>query len=582
MLLPVSATEIERNVESFMAALALGLRKKFDGDPGHLYATVYDEPIEGTEARKRFVVLYDGVPGGTGYLKELMRDLSHLHDVLRMAYEVLSGCDCQHDDRKDGCYRCLLAYRGRFFQGRTSRTAALNLIGSILDNWDKLKETERLETIRMNRLLESELEASLLEVLRRPREGEPARSLSPHVVNGKQGWYLKIAGFGNWLIEPQVELGIHCGVKISSRADFVFYPERPAEGELPIVVFADGFEWHADPQSGSLRTGRDSAQRLAIARSERYRVWSLTWADIYERLDKPQPPVVPLCGPPGQVLAAVLAKLDPQNATTWLKQYSASSLDLLLHLMTGGRDKCWKAFAQVTMFNMIGAGAPQCAEPSSVRCALLSPQLSEDWTSSNGNGWYCRTLAKGAMNAFASLSIAEIANANFESLNAAVRLMDDLAGTLQTAVWKDAWREFLRIGNILQFAPRAVCVTSLGLQDGLYGGLIDQPEPARERAASGLDVLLAELLDEGARQIARNVFESGRVLPEIGYEFLNAQLEIVGMAEMAWPKEKICVLSESQAEFAEAVAATGWTPFPTGELLIDVQPLLAFLPPRQA
>jgi hypothetical protein len=71
-------------------------------------------------------------------------------------------------------------------------------------------------------------------------------------------------------------------------------------------------------------------------------------------------------------------------------------------------------------------------------------------------------------------------------------------------------------------------------------------------------------------------------LPEIGYEFLNAQLEIVGMAEMAWPKEKICVLSESQAECAEAAAATGWTPFLTGELLIDVQPLLAFLPPRQA
>lgn len=73
MLLPVSAMQMDRKVESFIEALELGLRKKFQGDPGHLNTTVYDEPIEGSEARRRFLVLYDGVPGGTGYLKELMR-----------------------------------------------------------------------------------------------------------------------------------------------------------------------------------------------------------------------------------------------------------------------------------------------------------------------------------------------------------------------------------------------------------------------------------------------------------------------------------------------------------------------------
>jgi DEAD/DEAH box helicase domain-containing protein len=62
------------------------------------------------------------------------------------------------------------------------------------------------------------------------------------------------------------------------------YPERPYPGELPIAVFTDGYEWHADAASGNLRTGRDSAQRLAIVRSGKYRVSSLTWADVYERL----------------------------------------------------------------------------------------------------------------------------------------------------------------------------------------------------------------------------------------------------------------------------------------------------------
>ena len=158
----MAATEIERNIESFVAALELGLRDKFKGDPGHLYTTVYDEPIEGSESRRRYLVLYDGVPGGTGYLRELMRAPSQLEEVFRSAFEKLSACQCRLDERKDGCYRCLLAYRGRHFQGKTSRRAALDLLRRILDNWKKLKTTDRLESVRLNRLIESELEAGFL------------------------------------------------------------------------------------------------------------------------------------------------------------------------------------------------------------------------------------------------------------------------------------------------------------------------------------------------------------------------------------------------------------------------------------
>src|SRR5207237_764269 len=197
----------------------------------------------------------DGVPGGTGYLRELMRTPSQLEEVFRFAYETLSACQCRLDERKDGCYRCLLAYRGRHFQGKTSRRAALDLLRRILNHWDKLKTTERLESIRLNRLLESELEAGFLEALQRVLEGEPERSFAQHMVNGKQGWYLKIPTYGNWLVEPQVDLGPEKGISVPSRADFVFYPERPKPGERPIAVFTDGYEYHADPISGNMRIG---------------------------------------------------------------------------------------------------------------------------------------------------------------------------------------------------------------------------------------------------------------------------------------------------------------------------------------
>ena len=143
MLLPVASFDVDRNVHSFVAALDLGLRKMFRGDPGHLLTTMMDEPVPGSDVRKRYLVLYDGVPGGTGYLKELMRDQQNILEVFEKAYEVLKNCTCQSDAEKDGCYRCLLAYRGRHDQQNTSRQAALELLKLILDNRQHLKRTQR-------------------------------------------------------------------------------------------------------------------------------------------------------------------------------------------------------------------------------------------------------------------------------------------------------------------------------------------------------------------------------------------------------------------------------------------------------
>ena len=91
MLLPVATAEVEKNLNSFVAAMDLGLRKKFRGEPGHLLSTTYDEPIEGSDVRKRFLVLYDGVPGGTGYLKELMQLPDTLFEVFQASSRSVGG-----------------------------------------------------------------------------------------------------------------------------------------------------------------------------------------------------------------------------------------------------------------------------------------------------------------------------------------------------------------------------------------------------------------------------------------------------------------------------------------------------------
>ncbi len=585
MLLPLGTVEVERNIGSFVAALDLGLRKKFLGDPGHLQSTVYDEPIVGSEARKRFLVLYDGVPGGTGYLKELMRDPEQLREVFQKSLDVLTACSCRLDEKKDGCYRCLLAYRGRHFSNTTSRTAAIGILQRILENWNKLKVTDNLETIRFNKLLESDLEASFLEALRRVPAGGAERQLSPYVVNGKQGWYLRMAKYGNWLIEPQVELGPDQGVSIPSRVDFVLYPERPLTGELPIAIFTDGYEWHANPLNGEMRIGLDTAQRMAIVRSGRFRCWSLTWDDVHGQL-KPAPAAsaAPITGPAGQALDTALNKLDPGNRQFWTVCYLSSSFDLLISLMTEARQRNWQILASATLLHFLRGEPRQGAEPDILRSRLIEPILADDWFLSPGTdqpaGWIHRVLGTNEVQALALVATADLQQGAVEKIEAVFRLMDDRAAAAGPE-WKKVWREYLRTFNLLQFAQRAYFVTSLGLQDSVYRNVLKQESaPPPSPSSRELEAILSDIRDLGIREILLAVFDAGRKLPEPGAEIVDESREIVGLAELAWVDQKVAVLTVEQAECAGAFLRQGWQVWTAEQIKQDPQRLLVLLPER--
>ncbi|MDE2905545.1 MAG: DUF1998 domain-containing protein, partial [Acidobacteriota bacterium] len=128
MLLPVlDAPESERRVSSFVAALELGLRRHFSGRIDHLRATTRrsprrrgsangsstpgEAPLDDTGAAHQYLLLYDTVPSGTGYLKELMTEPEKLLSVFENAREALNSCVCNQDPLEDGCYRCVFAYR---------------------------------------------------------------------------------------------------------------------------------------------------------------------------------------------------------------------------------------------------------------------------------------------------------------------------------------------------------------------------------------------------------------------------------------------------------------------------------------
>ena len=108
LALPVLDTPgSERRVSSFVAALELGLRRHFSGRIDHLRATTRrsprqgrstgepgpgGEPEDGGGAAHQYLLLYDTVPSGTGYLKELMAEPGKLLSVFEEAREALKSC----------------------------------------------------------------------------------------------------------------------------------------------------------------------------------------------------------------------------------------------------------------------------------------------------------------------------------------------------------------------------------------------------------------------------------------------------------------------------------------------------------
>jgi hypothetical protein len=160
--------------------------------------------------------------------------------------------------------------------------------------------------------------------------------------------------------------------------------------------------------------------------------------------------------------------------------------------------------------------------------------------------------------------------------------MDDRAADLGSE-WKKHWREFLRTFNLLQFAPGSLFVTSLGLMESVYGGILEEEfAPPAAMGSRELDGLLADIKDLGIREVLLAVFDAGKVLPEPGVEIVDDSGEIAGIAELAWVADKVAVLTAAQAEQAETFSGRGWSVWMPEQLKGEMSKLLSLLPERKS
>lgn len=273
ILLPVSNYGAGQVTEaSLSAALQLGMKEYFKGNVDHIKGTIYREPEDAGESYRHYLVIYDSVPGGTGALKELMLDESNLLKLLRKALDHINQCECNFED-KDGCYKCVYAYRDRGKMRAISRDHARKLLKTILEHENELKPIKSLSDISINVMLESELERLFIETL---QQSASEFIVSKDFVHGKAGWSVlsKLNKDIGWHLVPQVHLGKKEGVALDTRPDFVLYPASENVKIKPVAIYLDGFEYHQNSVHD------DVIKRTAIVESDKYSVWTLTWHDL--------------------------------------------------------------------------------------------------------------------------------------------------------------------------------------------------------------------------------------------------------------------------------------------------------------
>ncbi|WP_294636185.1 DEAD/DEAH box helicase [uncultured Aquabacterium sp.] len=566
----------ERVVQSFMAAVQLGLKKRFGGKVDHLRMVMQDEPGKDGGPRRHFVMLYDSVPGGTGYLHQLLaKDAATLSDVLKLALEAVTKCSCQEDPEKDGCYRCVYQYRlGRSME-QVSRRTAQSVLEDLVASLDQLERVETINEIYINPNFDSVLEARFIESLKRLGGvgSIPPVKLVQDVVNAKAGFVLEV-GSQRYKIEPQVNLGKNDGVLVASKPDFVLWPWSASTARRPIAVFCDGWAYHKE----SLR--EDALKRSALVNSGRFWVWSVTHNDVAAALKGDlstdlESPLTCMSRHQGQVAPEKVPRAQEgaftQHAVArllhWLATPCTEAADPVVKALQ--RNALWLGFLMVPNDE---ASRTAC----STELAAWQDRLPAH-ARSPGKGWVPSVAKPTAPCRYFGTWPMDVARNGLvdgtEVSAPGVLVLVDQPEAIEEQLHM-SWRHWLHVFNTLQSLQRVWLVTSTGLSELDYSGLSADlpsslPTPGQLHAGGsaineGWTVVLNESLKSlkaGLVQLA----EAGASTPEVGTELCDERGKVVADCELSWANEKLVVLRDDQADLAGAWQGQGWLTFTLDE-----------------
>jgi ATP-dependent helicase YprA (DUF1998 family) len=626
VLIPAATANVDSKVHSFRAALRLGVDLHFGGDPQHLATTVASMPDVETGERRWFLVLFDSLPGGTGYLDRLTDPIA-FRDTLTAAYEMLKNCPCAEEQRR-ACHRCLHRYTPEPFQDIVSRQSALTMLESLLfaedgqDGW-KTRDIEHTGLIGLDAQVESDLEARFLAALRDWVKGADDASLDE---DGHASGHLRFtggSGVTHWRLTAQQQL--HGGV-----SDFTF---TRVDGPLQsIKVYLEGFLFHATREHNRIAT--DAAKRMRL-RADGEIIFQITWADIdlFEKLPTRTKPVWPPYGGTAQDQAKTAYEQYGGQRAHFAAAVFANPIDTLIAYLRNPDPERWarRACALVTgLTAQPGTAVVAATGRRSELVAALRGQL----TAFPGGEHHDKPVVPdeagiGPVHVFRTQDdtglpiVFAVDAADPEALKwSALTILDDSDAELDTDEHKERWRSWLYWTNLTQFLSLAggdgVQLATSQAADfkvealavcggrGHLGSPIDGPAGAAEPVApnhdSAAEAAVAQALRDAAWdadileilreepheapdliRLAETLADCGKQAPVFGYELGSGRW----LADFAWHAEgvKIAVVSAHQGEDDNeaqrrdtAYIDEGWAVRTATEWLAHLDELLEKLP----
>ncbi len=571
ILLPGACADNDVWRSSFEAALQLGIKAYFKGRVANLkycFDGMVLPAVDGTRAKRDCLLIYDSVPGGTGNLKELTQDPSAFVRVLQMAMKHIATCKCAEDPGKDGCHRCMYAFRGPR-EIKPSRSAAMEILNSIgisesddvpLPIPEKVNGPDNMKVT--NIFISSELERRFIEWLRR----QDGFELENKVVNGKTGYLLK-TGTLMWDVEPQRSEKGGSSQKGGTVTDFTFHPVRRSQGR-PIVVYLDGFAFHASMEHN--RVSGDVERREKLRLEDNHIVWTLTWDDIQNDFIEALQP----SSEPGSLPDAPVKPWNQQSSSKAAKLYTVRyspdkqlyqnvlkpilNLKVLLqHGETGGSGNVWIHTAALLA---MGMGTPRRIKGQRMQQArnIINTGSDEAVVLTGGDGEdYLGFYVDDAPWRI----LWQLAKTDGDALHqAVVRLSFDPDKADDSAEYQRKWRGFWCLYNFLQFLPHFRATTpELGQRDYRCEEV--------ERTTPQQEGLTADMLDGLETSWVALLLNQPLLQPELFYEVTdNHGVVVDGNAEVAWVEQKVAILTEDYEDLADTLNQWGWHAFVWGRL----------------
>ena len=514
---------------SLAAAVKLGLREHIGGAPDHLALEVVVDPsTDGADPNPDALLLHDLVPGGTGYLAELVEPAT-LRAILFRAYEVLRDCTCATTTRL-ACHQCLLPFANPGQDRTVSRSEGQRLLHEILhggvqtDDEPAADDSWKVTEVAVQNFdPESKMEQKFRAVLK-----TRLASLGAHIkeIPGERGTSLEITvgGGRTWRLDPQVNL-------LGSKPDFVLTCDDTSVPRT--AIFCDGWRFHASPIHNNL--AQDAAKR-AILRDDGLFVLSLSWADLEDDTDPPAwfaPDAV------GHIISGSGLKLGPNH----FDLVKGDAMSLLMTWIQAPDPGALRAIGDALPFVL----APRAQERGSTGqrsdLATLAGELLDGDSLQQGNGdapvWAWRDD---------TLVVLSRMNPKNQATEIAVVLDDrDAAVGLPH---RPAWQAWLRLSNLVGLRSVGTTVTA-------RSAVATAPPPTQAAPDTPVvDVAWTPVLEEATeaeRGYLLALSAEDVPLPELGVEIDGIPLG------PSWPERKVTVALDLVDDERGLLVDLGWT-----------------------